>query len=132
MPPWFRFLPVMAVMGIIFFLSHQPGGSFDLPEVVNIDKLLHCLAYAVLGLAAFFALPPRYLASRPLSAGCGVILFCLLFGIADELHQYFIPGRSADGWDLVADTGGGVVAVFLGWRLLPWIASRRPGLVPRQ
>ena len=40
---WWRILPVTLVMVFIFFLSSQPGNSFCLPEVVNIDKLLHSL-----------------------------------------------------------------------------------------
>jgi len=40
---WWRILPVTLVIGYIFFLSSQPGNSFSLPEVVNIDKLLHSL-----------------------------------------------------------------------------------------
>ena len=68
MPPaksGFRFLPVTLVMGSIFFLSHQPGDSISLPNIVNIDKLLHCLLYAVLGLATILALSPRFRQQRP-------------------------------------------------------------------
>ena len=108
-------LPVTLVMGTIFFLSHQHGGSFSLPKISNIDKVLHCLLYAVLGLAALWALSPQFRQQRPVMAGVGVVLFCLVYGISDELHQSFVPGRSCDIFDVMADVSGGVLAVVCGW-----------------
>jgi len=112
---WLRLLPVTLVMGSIFFLSHQPGSSFSLPKIENIDKLLHCLLYAVLGLAALWALSPQFQQERPILAGVGIVLFCLFYGITDEFHQSFIPGRSCDVFDVMADASGGVLAVVCGW-----------------
>ena len=108
---WLRAVPVFLVMAIIFFLSHQSGDSFSLPDVVNIDKVLHCLIYAALGLAALFALSPSWRRQHPVKAGIAVVLFCLLYGVTDEFHQSFIPGRFSSGADLVADTLGGLMAV---------------------
>lgn len=109
-------------MSLIFFLSHLPGKDLHLPNIINIDKLLHCLAYSVLGLGYLISLPPlwwqRY---RGLVAG-SVVLFCLLYGVSDEFHQSFVPGRSVSGVDVVADVVGGIVAllVFWGWRRWQW------------
>ncbi len=122
---WLRVVPVTLVMGTIFILSHQPGGSFSLPKVSNIDKLLHCLLYAVLGLAALLALPPQFRQQRPVMAGVGVVLFCLLYGISDEFHQSFIPGRSCDVFDVLADVSGGVLAAVCGWGWQLWRESGR-------
>ena len=112
-----RLVPLTLVMGTIFLLSHQPGESLPLPEVVNLDKVLHCLAYALLGLAALFALPPAWRRQHPVKAGVGVVLFCLLYGLTDEVHQSFIPGRFPSGADLLADGFGGLLAVLItrGW-----------------
>jgi VanZ family protein len=105
-------------MAALFWQSHQPGGSFSLPKIDNIDKLLHGLAYALLGLTSIFALSPQWRQRQPVLAGCAVILFCLFHGITDEFHQSFVPGRSSSGADLAADTLGGVLAVAVngGWR----------------
>jgi hypothetical protein len=120
---WFRVVPVTLVMGIIFILSHQPGGSFSLPKISNIDKFLHCLLYAVLGLAALLALPPRFRHQRPILASAAVVLFCLFYGITDEFHQFFIPGRSCDVFDVIADASGGVLAAVCGWGWRRWSMS---------
>jgi len=122
---WLRVLPVTLVMGIIFFLSHQPGSSFSLPKIVHVDKLLHCLLYAVLGLAAFIALQPQFLQERPLLASGSVVLFCLFYGITDEFHQSFIPGRNGDVFDVLADASGGVLAAVGGWGWRWWRMSGR-------
>ena len=122
---WLRRLPVTLVMGVIFFLSHQPGGSFSLPKIINIDKVLHCLLYAVLGLTALWALPPQFRQQRPVLAGVGVMLFCLFYGITDEWHQSFIPGRSCDIFDVMADASGGVLAGVCGWGWQLWRTSGR-------
>ncbi len=123
---WLRLVPVTLVMGTIFLLSHQPGDSLPLPEVVNLDKVLHCLAYAVLGLAALFALPPAWRRRHPVKAGMGVVLFCLLYGLTDEAHQSFIPGRFSSGADLLADGLGGLLAVLVTWG---WRHRRERSLV---
>jgi VanZ family protein len=102
-------------MTAIFYQSHQPGDSFSLPRIAHIDKLLHMLVYTALGLAFLFALSPSWRHRRPFLAAVSVVLFCLLFGITDEFHQSFIPGRFPSGGDVVADTLGGVLAVLIGW-----------------
>lgn len=100
-------------MGGIFFLSHQTGSNFSLQKIPHIDKLLHCLLYTVLGLAAFLALSPQFRQQRPLLASAAVVLFCFFYGMSDEFHQYFIPGRRCDFFDVLADASGGVLASCL-------------------
>jgi len=116
----FRVLPVILVMGGIFFLSHQPGDSFSLPKIVNIDKVLHCLVYAVLGLTALLALSPQFRRRRPLLANVAVVVFCLVYGISDEFHQSFVPGRTVSAGDILADTVGGAMAVLGSWGWQRW------------
>lgn len=84
------------------------------PPVVNIDKLSH---FAVFGLlATLFARtqPPR-------RWWWGVVL-ASAFGISDEWHQSFTPGRSVEFADWVADTTGAIVAVSVYAR---WAFYRR-------
>jgi VanZ family protein len=41
-----------------------------------------------------------------------------LYGVFDEIHQYFVPGRHADGLDMLADIGGGLLGAALMFLLL--------------
>lgn len=114
---FFRFIPLIAVMGIIFFLSNQPGDSLDLPDIPDLDKGLHCIVYGVLALSALFAVPEYKYQANPFWVSLLVVLFCLLYGISDEFHQSFIPGRFPSVLDLVADTIGAVVVVLVWFRM---------------
>jgi len=103
---------MLAVMGGIFFLSHQPGGSLPLPALAGLDKVLHAMAYAVLASTVLHAFP----APADRSAGrwhrVMVVLFCVLYGVGDEIHQSFIPARTATGGDLLADAAGALCRVL--------------------
>jgi VanZ family protein len=105
---------MITVMGIIFFLSHQPGTTLQLSLPPGVDKLGHGILYAVLAGASLIALDPGHKRRTPVRAGLLVVLFCLVYGISDEFHQSFIPGRAPSGGDLLADTAGATIAVA-GW-----------------
>ncbi|OQX15783.1 MAG: hypothetical protein BWK76_12655 [Desulfobulbaceae bacterium A2] len=105
---------MMLVMGGIFFVSHQPGSAIHLLQFPGSDKLAHALAYAVLAASVLFALPPS--PRRPWRGLVLVFVVCSLYGISDEVHQSFIPLRSADPLDWLADSLG--AGVFL----LAWAA----------
>jgi uncharacterized protein YfiM (DUF2279 family) len=68
------------------------------------DKLAHLLTFAVVGAAAGLAGGMR---------GWRMALCCiagaLLVGGMDEVHQMFLPGRSASWYDLAADAAGGLL-----------------------
>ena len=116
-----RIVPVTLVMGTIFFLSHQSGTELQLFPIPGLDKLAHGLIYAVLAAAVLYILPKKCLLSKPGRTGVLVVFFCLLYGVTDEYHQSFIPGRVASPGDLIADTVGAAVLVFL------WLRYYRPG-----
>jgi len=108
---------MILVMGTIFWLSHQPGDSLYLPPLPGIDKLAHLLAYGVLAAATLFAFGERW---RSEKAGLTVLItifFCLVYGISDEFHQSFIPGRAPSFLDIVADCGGAGLVGFFWLRL---------------
>jgi len=74
------------------------------------DKLVHLAMYGVLGalLARAAAAPPNraWPATR-------LLAIALAFGAADELHQQFVPGRSAELLDWGADATGAALGIFL-------------------
>jgi VanZ family protein len=100
-------------MAFIFAASSVPGSQ--IPGVMW-DKLAHLLVYAALG--AFYMLPlsgGRIAGVTGTTAGAAIVL-SFLYGLSDEVHQMFTPGRSPDILDVVADTAGaslGVAAVAL-------------------
>ncbi|MFZ5876504.1 MAG: VanZ family protein [Nitrospirota bacterium] len=88
---------------VIFALSSQPDplGVQRLPPFT--DKLIHALVFGGLSLLVHMAWR-RSFPGRPWF--WSVIAITALYGLSDEFHQSFVPGRSMDAWDLVADTVG--------------------------
>lgn len=97
-------------MALIFGLSSVPGPAF--PESVDFlgrfATLAHFILYAVLGLllASAFGRPD----GRTLALAVAI---ASLYGVSDEMHQVFVPGRSPDPLDWLADTLGALTAVAL-------------------
>jgi VanZ family protein len=113
-------LPPLAWMGLIFFLSAQP----DLPHVPGawldtlLKKLGHAVAYGVLawlylrGLRQCGGKRVSLTLLHVVSAGLAVT-----YAMSDEYHQTFVSGRNGNLFDVVIDGIGAGVAMWLDWRL---------------
>lgn len=107
---------MFCIMGAIFFLSHQPGDTFIMPPIVGFDKLVHMIVYGVLAFSVIwgFSFPDRDVSSVKLALA--TTIFCTLYGISDELHQLFIPGRYPSPYDVLADGLGALLVSFFWYR----------------
>ena len=47
-----------------------------------------------------------------------LIVFCIVYGISDEIHQIFVPSRSSDIFDVIADSIGSIFGAFIAHFLL--------------
>ncbi len=104
--------PVVLYMSIIFFVSHQP--QVTIPPGLT-DKSSHSIAYTLLGVLIVRALAGGLPAPVTLRAALMGILLTTAYGASDEFHQMFVPGRSAELYDLYADAIGGAVGAFVCW-----------------
>jgi hypothetical protein len=98
-------VPMVIAMGTIFFLSHQTGDQLSLPAIPGIDKLGHMVIYGILAGTILLAFSETQKSTRPRSVMLFTVAFCVLYGISDEIHQSFIPGRFASIYDVFADGG---------------------------
>lgn len=110
-------LPALILMGILFALSSRAGQpqSWLQPPL---DKIVHIIAYGALGLSfCVWIRPQRWESRRGLHIAL-VLLAVGLFGITDEFHQSWVPGRVPSLGDWIADMIGGALAIalFLGTR----------------
>ena len=81
-----------------------------LPQVQvfpGVDKILHFTAYAALAAAAGLWFSRESRLRRPRRAFLLCVAVASVYGVIDEFHQHFVPGRTSDLWDWVADTLGG-------------------------
>ncbi len=111
-----RLVPMTVIMGTIFFLSHQPGDSLYMPPILWFDKIAHMAVYAVLAVTVLYAFQPRLRHERAVRVILLTMGVCIFYGIGDEFHQSFIPGRFASIFDVAADTLG-AAAVCAAWFL---------------
>lgn len=82
----------------------------------------HAALYFVLGALLFEALREGRL---PLRAVAMAVLFASAYGVSDEVHQAFVPGRMPDILDWATDTVGAAAgATATGW-MRSWLAGRR-------
>lgn len=108
---WF---PVLVYSAIIFFVSAQPNLELPLGGLIS-DKVYHAGEYVFLGFLFCRALYGTYGYWPKGKVLLVVFLFCSLYGVSDEFHQIFVPGRQADAGDWLFDTLGG----FLGGWVYP-------------
>jgi VanZ family protein len=94
-------------MAAIFVLSSQSDPGADPGTVGRI--LAHAGEFALLTALWWWALWP----SLGLRATLAAAAISLVYAIADELHQSFVPGRDSDPLDVVVDAVGIAVAALL-------------------
>lgn len=83
------------------------------------DKLEHFFVFGLIAtLVGRLGMIQR---TRPLGIYAAALI-ASVFGLTDELHQHFTPGREMDVLDWLADTGGAVLATVLYAR---WHGYRR-------
>jgi VanZ family protein len=96
----------------LFVLAHIP-----VPEVVQragmSDKSLHVLMYLILTFLLWSAVKPQSKPDWRRAAAWLTLAVVLAYAFCDEYLQRFVPGRSMDTHDLVADAAGAAVALAL-------------------
>jgi VanZ family protein len=117
-------LPAIAQMLFIFAASSVPGSQ--VPGRLW-DKLAHSLVYAALGMFYLLPLARGRLSGVTWRAVAGAIALSCLYGISDEFHQRFVPDRTPDVMDVVADTIGAGAGVLFVVALRLVVERLRPG-----
>lgn len=113
---WIGWVPAAAWAAVLFLVSSRESLGVNLGG--GLDKLAHFGAYLVLGALLTFG-ARRQGVSPWLAVGLGI-----MYGALDELHQGFVPGRSLELGDWIADSLGTLagVGIFL------FVRRQRDGL----
>lgn len=105
-----RYIITFGYMGFIFYLSSRSWGGTQL--FPHADKVIHICLYAVLGALCYWTLLATTLRGRAMLPHLAAAI-ATLYGVTDELHQLFVPGRSCDVLDLAADLAGAIIGSFI-------------------
>ncbi len=106
-------VPAFAYMALIFLLSSMHLTAPAIEDVPFQDKGVHFLEYLVLGSLCAYATRHTWPAHAALRTHALGFFLSTAWGFSDELHQAFVPGRSADVADLFADALGSLAGVGL-------------------
>jgi len=99
-------------------LSSIPYLSAPRAEFKLLDKLYHFIEFGVLSFLlflAFFKSDVSLFQSRPQLFS---VILGVVYALSDEVHQKFVPGRSADVFDFLADCIGVIVVQVVLWSYL--------------
>ncbi|ODS42241.1 MAG: hypothetical protein MSIBF_02580 [Candidatus Altiarchaeales archaeon IMC4] len=100
--------------GAIFLFSAMPIPPQP-PIGFDITKIEHALEYFIFAILLITALRGK----NPVGYYPVVlaVLIAALYGISDEVHQFFVPGRCMSIYDVLADWAGAFIAAFIHKRL---------------
>ncbi|NIO49680.1 MAG: hypothetical protein GTN73_09645 [Candidatus Aminicenantes bacterium] len=104
------FTPAALYYAFIFYLSSR---SYDIKiDILFFDKVIHLVEFALLGLFLSFGYFMSLKSSLKVKA---VLTICsgILLGGLDEFHQYFIPRRSIELFDVTANAIGILIGLLL-------------------
>lgn len=122
-----RTSPALALMVLVLGLSSRvvSEGPATLRDGSG-SYASHMLVYGLLGACMLYAITLQ----RPMRLRYVTIAVILttVFGVADELHQHMVPGRTANELDVIADAVGATISCVV---ILMVIKLRRHGLLQR-
>ena len=105
-----RWLSVFLWAGVIFALSSI--SQITVAEFFLWDfaakKVAHLGEYAVLYALILRATEKKWVLSFALT---------MIYAVSDEIHQSFVPGRTAAVYDLAFDFSGAAISAYIIWKL---------------
>jgi VanZ family protein len=122
-------LPAILWAILIFLGSSIPADEFPTLKIFQFDKAIHITIFFCFGLFIYRAFNLFWFAKTfSWSRALFTLLTVTVYGLLDEFHQQYVPGRTSDIWDATADTIGGILAVLL---IYLFILRKRSRLDPK-
>ncbi len=114
----FYHLPWKLLMIAIFVQSSM--SNIDLPDMGFSwqDKMMHFIVFGILALLIGRSFRKTNIAFFNKYYIIWAVGLTCIYGIIDEFHQYFVPGRSSTIGDWIADLSGAIcfVVLFYCWK----------------
>lgn len=119
-----QWTPVVAWAVFIFVLSAYPTKQVSEVHLQDfiVKKTAHVIEYGIFAGLLYRAFKESGVKKR--NAGIYSIFVAFVYGVTDEFHQSFTPGRDPKLRDVVFDTIGAIFAIYIIWNLLPKAPKR--------
>ncbi|HSE64249.1 MAG TPA: VanZ family protein [Thermoanaerobaculia bacterium] len=114
--------------GFLFLVTSWPNPPTVEAGGFPLDKLTHFLLYAVEAVLLHRAIRWRGRSGVAMSRVMAIVGTMAVWGMLDETHQEWIPGRRMDTGDLVADIAGAAVGAVLGEAIARKRAEESPAI----
>ncbi len=106
-------IPIVLYSFLVYFMSSLELDRIPKFTILGFDKLIHLTEYFVYVVFMLIALETFEKIKTKRQMIFIAILISMLFGISDEIHQYFVQGRSCSIFDFIADSLGIIIGVIL-------------------
>lgn len=117
---WF---PAVVWAGVIFFFSSIPDLKSGLEYDFLLRKMVHIAEYFIFTFLLYRAFSGSF-NMNPLRLFMYPAVLALLYAVSDEIHQYFVVGRSCAAQDVLIDSIG-----IIGFCILIRIRKGSPCLI---
>jgi VanZ family protein len=123
-------VPLIGMAVLWWSSSRVPGDEPHSTARSLFHNSMHVIAYGCIGAAVWLAWSRRPAGEPQRFRSWGSWLVATAYGVVDELHQSFVPGRDCSLFDLVSDAAGaalavvllrGIVGVSRSWRRDAWL-----------
>ena len=104
----------------------EPEKTIFMQETLTtiVRKTAHFSIYAMLGILSM-----NYMATYKEKSfyknALIAIIFCIFYATTDEIHQYFIPGRSCELRDVCIDTVGSLTGIVITYAIYYYYKRRK-------
>jgi VanZ family protein len=115
-PKWVRALPALLCMAAIFWLSVIKAPSLRLSEHWfwdNIDKVAHAIAYSTLCVICCWSFRQVFEKKLQPVQIWSIAGFSFMYGLSIEIVQHFLPHRSFDPFDMLANAVGVLIGAVI-------------------
>ena len=103
-----KLVPAIVIAILIFYFSSLPNPLPPVPpgppSIIDINLILHICEFAGLSFFVAYGYFQRFNMKY-------VILFTVIYAVFDEIHQYFVPNRYFDIFDVFID----IIGVAIGF-----------------
>ena len=125
-------VPGLGMAALWWSSSRVPGGDLPAFGGALVHNAMHVVAYGLVAGSAWLAWSRAPAGARQRLRSTGAWALGALYGVVDELHQAYVPGRDCSMFDVLSDFAGaalavallrGVVGVSKRWRLEASVAA---------